>query len=170
VTVLLPENYITLAAILTNPLSVGSVHIISAHPRDKPSIDTKYLSNELDLEVLSRHVKSLDTVASTKPLAGLLKDDGKRNTVYEKMWGKGTLDEVKAYVRKTAISLWHPVGSCAMLPKGKGGVVDEKLRVYGTTNLRVVDASIMPSIPRANTQTTVYAVAEKAADLIKEAL
>jgi len=168
VTALLPENYFTLSIVLTNPLSAGSVHITSNKPNEKPRIDMKYLSHELDTEVLARHLKFLDIVSGTKPLAGFLKEGGKRSTLYEKMWGTGTLEEVKAYVKKTAVSNWHPVGTCAMLPRENGGVVDEKLRVYGTKNLRVVDASIMPSIPRANTQTTVYAVAEKAADLIKK--
>lgn len=55
-----------------------------------------------------------------------------------------------------------------MLPKDKGGVVDERLRVYGVKNLRVIDASVFPMIPRGNTQSSVYAVAERAADLIRE--
>ena len=54
-----------------------------------------------------------------------------------------------------------------MLPKDRGRVVNERLKAYGTTNLRVVDASIIPFISRGNTQTTVYAIAERAADLIK---
>ena len=57
-----------------------------------------------------------------------------------------------------------------MLPRKKGGVVDERLVVYGTRNLRVVDASIIPIIPQANTQSTVYAVAERAADLKRSQL
>jgi choline dehydrogenase-like flavoprotein len=55
-----------------------------------------------------------------------------------------------------------------MAPRDKGGVVDAELKVYGVDGLRVVDSSIMPLIPQANTQTTVYAVAEKAADLIRQ--
>ncbi|KAF7932982.1 uncharacterized protein EAE97_008749 [Botrytis byssoidea] len=76
-------------------------------------------------------------------------------------------DEVKRYVKKTGLSNWHPVGTCAMLPENKGGVVDNNLIVYGISNLRVVDASIMPIVPRSNTQAVVYAVAERAADIIK---
>ena len=167
---LLTGNFITLIAVLMHPLSVGNVHMTSGQPAEQPIIDPKYLSNELDMEVLARHVMSLNLVAGTKPLAGLLKTGGKRNALYEDMCGEGTLEQIKGYVRKRALSQWHPVGTCAMLPEEKGGVVDKKLRVYGTTNLRVVDASIMPTIPRANTQTTVYAIAEKAADLIKESL
>lgn len=77
------------------------------------------------------------------------------------------LDAAKDYVRTTALSSYHPVGTCAMLPRGQGGVVSNRLIVYGTKNVRVVDASIMPLIPRGNIQSTVYAVAERASDLIK---
>ncbi|KAI1632405.1 GMC oxidoreductase-domain-containing protein [Biscogniauxia mediterranea] len=62
---------------------------------------------------------------------------------------------------------FHPAGTCAMMPRELGGVVDEELKVYGVRGLRVVDASIMPVLPGANTCQTVYAVAEKATDPIK---
>ena len=58
--------------------------------------------------------------------------------------------------------------TCAILSKDKGGVVDERLRVYGMRNLRVVYASVFPMIPRGNIQSSVYAVTERAADLIRE--
>ena len=163
---LLPENYITISVLLLNPLSSGYVHVNSADPAKPPTIDTKYLDHPLDIEVLARHIRYLETtLVKTQPIASLLKPNGKRNTLYKPF---ESLEDVKEYIRKTAMSNWHLVGTCAMLPKEKGGVVDEKLLVYGTTNLRVVDASIMPSIPRCNTQTVVYAVAERAADLIKK--
>lgn len=73
----------------------------------------------------------------------------------------------KKYLIDTAGTSYHTCGTAAMLPKDKGGVVDEKLMVYGTGNLRIVDASIFPVIPRGNIQSTVYAVAERAADIIK---
>jgi choline dehydrogenase len=57
---------------------------------------------------------------------------------------------------------------CAMMPRDKGGVVDAKFKVYGVDGLRVVDASIFPMLPRGNLQTLVYAIAERAADWIKE--
>lgn len=62
----------------------------------------------------------------------------------------------------------HPIATCSMLPRERGGVVDVGLRVYGTRNLRVVDASVIPLQTASNTSTTVYTLAEKAADLIKE--
>ena len=113
---------------------------------------------------MARHVQFLEKLARSPPLSEYLKLNGKRNhsTAYVE-----DLDAAKDYIRIASISNYHPVGTCAMMPKALGGVVDEKLEVYGTTNVRVVDASIMPMIPRANPQSTVYAVAERAADLIK---
>ena len=76
------------------------------------------------------------------------------------------LDHVKDIVKDRLYTCFHPAGSCAMLPREIGGVVDSELKVYGTKNLRVVDASIFPLEPSGNIQATVYAVAERAADLI----
>lgn len=159
-----PGKFVTIAAALLHPLSVGNVHIASPDPTQAPTIDPKYLSHPLDIEILGRHVAYLETIAATEPFASYLKPDGKRNTPtsYAK-----DLDAAKEYVRAAGVSFWHCVGSCAMLPREKGGVVNERLIVHGTKNLRVVDASIMPVIPQCNTQSTVYAVAERAADVIK---
>ena len=63
--------------------------------------------------------------------------------------------------------MWHYAGSCAMLPEDKAGVVDTRLKVHGINNLRIVDSSVVPIITTGNLQSTVYAIAEKAADLIK---
>ena len=158
-------NYLSLAATLSHPLSRGNVHITSSDVNDPPRIDCKYLSHPLDIEVLARHVLSLDTLATKEPLASFIKPGGRRNheTAY-----MTSLDVAKDYTRTTAISNNHPSCTCSMKPRRKGGVVDERLLVHGTTNLRIVDSSIMPLIPRGNIQTTVYAVAERAADLIKE--
>lgn len=81
---------------------------------------------------------------------------------------EGDLEAAKQYARANLISMWHFAGTCSMLPREKGGVVDDRLRVYGVENLRVVDASAIPLISTANIQATVYAFAERAADLIKE--
>jgi choline dehydrogenase-like flavoprotein len=64
--------------------------------------------------------------------------------------------QLKEYALRTTLSIFHPSGTCAMLPKKDGGVVDAKLKVYGTENLRVVDASIMPLLISAHIQTAVY--------------
>lgn len=68
---------------------------------------------------------------------------------------------VSRYARASLQSIKHPIGTCAMAPQDLGGVVDSSLKVYGTANLRVVDASIFPQHLAAHTQATVYAVGEK---------
>lgn len=81
-----------------------------------------------------------------------------------------TDDEIfEASIKATSLepSYAHPSGSCALMPEELGGCVDSQLEVYGVGNLRVVDASIIPLIPAAHLQATMYAVAEKAADIIK---
>jgi choline dehydrogenase-like flavoprotein len=78
-------------------------------------------------------------------------------------------DELRVALRQQVVPTYsHPCCTCAMMKRELGGVVDVKLRVHGVGNLRVVDASIMPLIPATHTSATVYAVAEKAADIIKE--
>lgn len=73
-------------------------------------------------------------------------------------------------IRACAHTNYHPAGACALMAESVGGVVDTTLRVYGTTNVRVRDASIFPVMPRGNILTTVYAVAERAADIVKESM
>ncbi|KAI9650357.1 hypothetical protein NHQ30_000370 [Ciborinia camelliae] len=163
----LPGNFLSIVAVLAMPLSRGSVHIQSADALTAPTVDPRFLSNPLDLEVLARHVKYLDTIADSEPLRStVLKTGGQRS---EPSAGFLTLEDVKDFIRKTGVSMWHPTSTCSMLPRNLGGVVGPDLVVYGTSNLRIADASIMPLIPRANTQSTVYAVAERAADIIKAA-
>ena len=158
-------NYMTIAASLSHPFSRGSIHINSPKISEKPTIDPKYLSNPIDLELLARHLLFIETIAATEPLVSLFKKDGRRVPPNARV---KNLQEAKKFVKDTLVSTYHPAGTCAMMPRDKGGVVNERLIVYGTKNLRVVDASIMPLIPRGNIQTSVYAIAEKAADMIKQ--
>lgn len=159
-----PGSFISLGACQAHVFSRGSSPIVSDKLSEAPNIDPRYLSHPLDLELLARHVQFLERLARSPPLTNYIKPGGKRNhsTAYVE-----DLDAAKDYVRTTALSAYHPAGTCAMLPRNEGGVVDNRLIVYGTTNVRVVDASIMPLIPRSNLQSTVYAVAERDADLIK---
>ncbi|TQS32053.1 hypothetical protein Golomagni_07644, partial [Golovinomyces magnicellulatus] len=157
-------HYTTIAASLSHPFSRGSIHIKSADPTDKPAIDPKYLSNPLDLEILARHLLFVETVAKTEPLASQLKKDGRRVPPNARIH---TLEEAKKLIVDTVVSTYHPTSTCPMLPRELGGVVDNQLKVYGTSNVRVCDASVFPIIPRGNIQTSVYAVAEKGADIIR---
>ncbi|KAL8747760.1 MAG: hypothetical protein Q9190_000418 [Brigantiaea leucoxantha] len=161
-----PGNFITVAASLSYPLSRGSSHISSTDPTAKPKIDPRYLSHPLDLEIMARHLLFVEKIVSTEPLASMLKPDGKRRPASTYL--NGDLEKAKEYLKRTMIPGWHPAGTCAMKPLEKGGVVDERLVVHGTRFLRVVDASVMPLVSRGNLQSTVYAVTERAADLVKE--
>ncbi|KAK4187764.1 hypothetical protein QBC35DRAFT_551030 [Podospora australis] len=141
-----PASYVTICAALCYPLSRGSTHITSSNPNDKPIIDPRYLEHPLDLEVQARFLRYAETIV--------------RNL--------SDLEVAKQYAKLSALSCWHPTSTCAMLPRERGGVVNPRLCVYGVEGLRVVDSSIIPLATRGNTQMTVYAVAERAADLIKQ--
>ncbi|KAI0141132.1 hypothetical protein F4776DRAFT_550199 [Hypoxylon sp. NC0597] len=159
-------NFLTFCAALLFPLSRGSVHIASSDPAQKPIIDPRYLQHPLDVEVLARHLTYIDKIVHTEPLSRYIKPNGRRSAGAPS--NLSDLDQVKQYIKKATLSCWHPTSSCAMLPRERGGVVDPKLKVYGVESLRVVDSSAIPMATRGNPQTTVYAVAERAADLIKE--
>lgn len=160
--------FVSVIAVLNHPFSRGSTHIHSSVPTDNPVIDTGFLSHDLDLELQARHLLFLEKLMASEPMASLLKPGGRR--LHQPDDGPQPvqdLDEAKRIAKELIISHYHPCGTCAMMPRHKGGVVDDHLLVYGTKNLRIVDASIFPLIPRGNIQSTVYAVAEKAADIIR---
>lgn len=161
-----PENFASLGCAQSHPFSRGSTHISSADVDAMPEIDPRYFSHPADLEIMARHVQALDQkLRPSAELAPYFKPDGKRN--HPDSFKLQDLEGAKKYVLDTATAAYHACGSAAMLPREKGGVVDSKLVVYGTENLRIVDASIFPLIPRGNILSSVYAVAEKAADIIK---
>jgi choline dehydrogenase-like flavoprotein len=80
-----------------------------------------------------------------------------------------TDEDWKKYALANTLSIYHPIGTAALLPEKDGGVVDSQLKVYGTKRLRVVDASIIPLLPSAHIQTLVYGIAETAAEMIVQA-
>lgn len=104
------------------------------------------------------------TVATSPPLSSHLVSAGRKYAGNLTELNDSTVREV---INKGFFTGWHVVGSCAMMPRDRGGVVDSKLKVYGVRRLRVVDASIVPLHVRGNTMSLVYALAERAADLIK---
>lgn len=159
-----PENYLTVMTLLNHPFSRGSVHITSADVDTLPTWDPGFNSNPLDLEISARNVQFVELLLRTSPFKDLFKTNGARIPQI-----KGdTLENAREIVRQSQVSVFHPSCSLAMKPRNQGGVVDDRLRVYGTKGLRVVDASVFPIQTAGNIQTTVYVVAEKAADLIKE--
>ncbi|KAK0827641.1 hypothetical protein LTR73_005243 [Friedmanniomyces endolithicus] len=163
-----PGNFFTILGVLEHPFSRDNVHLQSANASIYPIIDPHYLEHPADIKILAKialHIQ--DSLAKAQPLSNLLQGNG---TVLQPEYNLLTEDNVEDEIRRVLQSEYHPTGTCAMLPRDQGGVVDSRLRVYGVKGLRVVDASIVPLQPRANIQTFVYALAERAADFIKEDL
>jgi len=154
------KRHLTLLCAYTHPFHRGTVHIKSTNPAEPPAIRQNYFSNEADLDILVKTVKWINKVYATAPLKDL---------VVRKLVPTGgeTDEELRDWAKDMLATVHHPVGTCAMLPKELGGVVDSKLLVYGTENLRVIDTSVVPLQISSNVQTLAYAVAEKGADIIK---
>jgi choline dehydrogenase-like flavoprotein len=155
------KGFFALIAVVMHPLSRGNVHINASDPLGNPVIDPNYLSNQYDVDAAVAGIKACRKIATTAPLRDVWSSE------YEPGLNVANTDaEWRDYVLNATFSIYHPVGSCSMLPRKHGGVVDPSLRVYGTTNLRVVDASIIPVLVSAHIQTAVYGIAEMAADII----
>ncbi|ORY09364.1 putative oxidoreductase [Clohesyomyces aquaticus] len=146
---------------LQHPYSRGRLSAASSSIFDAPVADVGFLRNPLDVALLREGVRWARRFAQT-PGIGALRP-------FEVVPGPNvTADaDIDAHVRGSVSTLYHPAGTCKMGLRAEGGVVDADLKVYGVDGLRVVDASVMPMLPASHTMTTVYAVAEKAAEIIK---
>ncbi|KAI1305747.1 oxidoreductase [Xylaria venustula] len=160
----LPGKFLTIGAMLSQPLSRGTVHIQSSDHAVAPMIDPKYLTNPIDMEVHAQHMLNIERIASAPSFNKLLKQPLSHGNPASHLTSAAA---AKQYLCDTAISMWHLGCTCAMLPRTKGGVVGKDLKVYGVENLRIVDSSALPMISTANLQATVYAFAERASDIIK---
>ncbi len=146
---------------LVDVASRGRIRLRSADPRHGPAIDPGYLSDDRDSRALAAGLKMVREFMTAKPMAAIC--------VSELAPGAHIRSdsELMAYVRDSVVTLYHPVGTCAMGGESRrNSVVDPELRVRGVTGLRVVDASVMPVVPRGNTNAPTIAIAERAADLI----
>ena len=146
----------TVALVVLKPLSRGSILINSSNPLDDPVFDYGTFQHPVDMQVAIAMYKKFRQFVAAEPWQAV----GMRETKP----GPSVMGDtaIEFAIRNISQSTWsHPVGTCAMLPRKYGGVVDSKLRVYGVKSLSVVDASMMPTIPASHTSSTVYAVAEK---------
>ncbi|KAG0646445.1 Dehydrogenase mpl7 [Hyphodiscus hymeniophilus] len=151
-----------LVTCIGRPLSRGSIHITSSDPQADPAIDPGYLTHPADIEVLSKGLQMIEKVVSTSPMKEKIKRRYHPETI-----DTGDKKSLEAYIRKAITTEYHPIGSVAMGKKGVGAV-DDRLKVWGTKGLRVIDASVMPLHISGNIIATVYAIAEKGSDMIKE--
>ncbi|KAE9369971.1 GMC oxidoreductase [Stipitochalara longipes BDJ] len=149
--------------VLLHPVSRGTVNINITHPDDtEPIVDYRTLSNPIDIDLIVEMIRFTRRYHFNTSLSAYGPSEISPGSAV--VSDEGLAESVRNGITPTE---YHPSGTCAMLPLELGGVVDETLRVYGIDGLRVVDASVMPTLPGANTCQTVYAIAEKAADIIK---
>lgn len=151
---------------LQKPLSRGTIMINSTDPDPSrpPLLNFNAGANPVDIKIAILAIRKVRDFMSAESLSSLQPVELVPGADIQ------TDEELEATMRASLYfpSFAHPVGTAAMMPRELGGVVDTDLRVYGTEGLLVVDASIMPILPAGHTQATVYAVAEAAADIIKQ--
>lgn len=144
------------------PESTGYVRAQSASPFDDPIVQPNYLQDSRDQEVLLAGMRLARRLLRAPELAQYF--------VEETLPGKSVTsdDELLDYARRLGVSCYHVIGTARMGPSSDpAAVVDDQLRVHGLDGLRVVDASIMPNMPSANTCAATMMIAEKAADMIR---
>lgn len=143
--------------ILVQPESRGEVTLRSKNPADAPVVNPKYLDSDADMAVLSRAVELVRDLANTPKFLEL--NGG------EMVPGPGA--DIPSFIKSQSTTIWHPAGTCR-IGQDQDAVVDPRLRVRGIANLRVADASVMPTVTSGNTVAACFMIGEKAADMILE--
>ena len=156
----LKKHAYTFGPTLVRPRSTGTLSLRSSNPLDSPRIRANYFGDARDLDLMVEGIKLTREIGRA---AALAKYRGRELFPGDTVQGDSAL---RSYARTVTETLYHPVGTCKM-GNDRMAVVDSELRVHGLTGLRVVDASIMPTVPGGNTNAPTIMVAEKAADLIK---
>jgi len=149
----------TMSVCQLRPTSRGSVAIRSRDPFEPPAMRPNYLSTEIDCATAVEGVKLARRIAATPAMSGFVAEE------YRPGPAAASDADLLEFVRNTGGTIFHPVGTCSM-GSGDAAVVDERLRVRGLGGLRVVDASVMPTLVSGNTNWPVVMIAEKAADMI----
>ncbi|MDC0955065.1 GMC family oxidoreductase N-terminal domain-containing protein [Alphaproteobacteria bacterium] len=151
----------SLAAWQQRPESLGYVRARTKNPFEKPQIQPNYLSHEEDRRVLLAGIKVSRRLMNTEALAPYFDYEGYPGVHIQND------DELLDVARQRSTTLYHLMGTCRMgTETDPTAVVDDKLRIHGLQNLRVIDASIMPSMPSANLNAAVMMIAEKGADMV----
>ncbi len=157
-----PKDAFMCRPAVLHPESRGEIRLRSADPRETVAIHQNFLSTEGDWNTLRRGFDMVREIAHQKPL------DSYRDIEIQPGPDVKSRADIDAYIRRTAWTVHHPLGTCKMGPESDPmAVVDPQLRVRGIDRLRVIDASVMPDMPGGNINAPVIMMAERAADLIR---
>ena len=157
-----PFSGFTMSVCQLRPNSRGSVHIKSKDPLEAPSMQPNYLSDSIDRETAVAAVKYARKLALTDPMKSLIAREHKPGPSID-----NSDEEILEFCRNNGATIFHPSGTCKMGSLSDPlAVVDEELRVIGLDRLRVIDASIMPTLISGNTNFPIVMIAEKAASMI----
>ena len=148
------------------PFARGNIHISSANSSAAAIINPNYWMLEWDKQVQVGVARYIRKMYNTEPLQAVVSTEVAPGLSF--LPENATDDQWAQYLKKNWAPNNHPVSTAAMLPRSVGGVVDKELMVYGTRNLRVVDASVLPTQVCGHLTSTLYALAERAADIIKK--
>jgi len=156
-----PFPAITASVCNLRPDSRGSIHVKSADKNDHPAITPNYLSAQTDRDTAAKSIRLTRKIMATQSVSQFEPE--------ELLPGENVAsdEDLAREAGNIATTIFHPIGTCKMGDDSMA-VVDQRLRVHGIQGLRVVDASIMPTITSGNTNSPVVMIAEKAADMIKQ--
>ncbi|MFC7233839.1 GMC family oxidoreductase [Halosegnis marinus] len=155
------DNGFSVGVTQLRPESRGEIRLSSGDPLADPVIDPNYFDADRDMEVHIEGVRAVRDIVEHGPLADLNAGEIKPGPDAQ------SDEELAEAIREGAETVYHPVGTC-MMGDGDDAVVDDRLRVHGVENLRVVDASVMPTLTGGNTNAPTYAIAEKAAAMLRD--
>jgi choline dehydrogenase len=154
-----PDQFVTLSVALSQPASRGSIRLRSADPAAPPVITANYFAEARDLDALVEAVELAQALAGSRAFASI------RGAATDPDPAVRSASDLRAFVRRTADTIFHPTGTCRM-GRGPEAVVDPDLRVHGIEGLRVADGSIMPTGVNSQTHAACVMIGERAADLM----